>query len=193
MAAAIVPLITGAVSAGTTIWAANKQANAAQQAARQQTQAGTQALDLQRQIWQQSQANLQPWVARGTQAVNTLGSLMGLGAAPAGGGATGTGQVDFTGGQFTGGQTFPARQIEYLDTAGEVQDARRAQRLHAALGSEAPYGAQTPYDEGIDYRRAQTQSGYVTMQAPDGSTSSVPSGYVNHYTNLGARIVGGAV
>ncbi len=37
--------------------------------------------------------------------------------------------------------------------------------------------------------RAQTSSGFVTMQAPDGTTNQVDPAHVGYYQNLGAQIV----
>lgn len=64
--------LIGAVGSGL---AASTQAGAAKNAAQLQYQEQQQALDFQKQEWQQQQQNMAPWIQQGQQAIGTLGGL----------------------------------------------------------------------------------------------------------------------
>lgn len=74
-AAGIGSAVIGSNAAGN---AASVQANAANEAAQLQYQSGQNALDFQKQVWNQQQANAAPWLQTGGTAVSTLDQLMGL-------------------------------------------------------------------------------------------------------------------
>ena len=191
MPQAAIPWIVGigtAAKVGTDIYSAKKASDASKEAAQAQTAAGNQSLALQRDVWQQSQQNLQPWMQRGSQAVNTMAELMGFGPAPtAAGGATPpatTGPSPILG---TRGYAWQQRTPENETTFGRDPNMPgqgnwasqraatiRERRLAEVLGAALP----------------QNQSGYVQMRAPDGTVQPVPTQYVDHYTQLGAQIVG---
>lgn len=59
--------------------AASTQANAADQAAQLQYQASQNALDFQKQQWEQSQQNIAPWLQSGRESLGNLDYLMGIG------------------------------------------------------------------------------------------------------------------
>lgn len=71
--------ITSAVIAGgAAVYGASKASSAAKKAAGASQQATDQATALQREIFQQQQANQAPWLNQGTQAVNLLGQFYGF-------------------------------------------------------------------------------------------------------------------
>jgi hypothetical protein len=71
---AIVPLIIAGVSAGTQVYAAKKQSDAAQSAANTQGQYGQKALNLEQQQYQQQQRNLSPYLQAGQSVLPGLTS-----------------------------------------------------------------------------------------------------------------------
>jgi hypothetical protein len=184
---AAIPLIVAAASTAATVYSAKKQAGAVEDAAQQQTDAGRESLALQKEMWQQSQQNLQPWLKTGEWAATTLGGLMGMPDAPAA--STGAAQTAPNLGsteavaRYTNANPRPAIN---QDTGPEDlmawrqgrREAMREARLGAFMGTENPASA-----------TAQRQSSYTTMRAPDGTVQDVPSQHVPHYTNLGATVV----
>lgn len=72
--------ITAGVGAASSLGAASIQAGAAKNAAQLQYEEQQQALDFQKQQWEQQQQNIAPWLKQGQSAINTLGGLMGSGA-----------------------------------------------------------------------------------------------------------------
>jgi len=71
-------LAGGAISSSAAGNAASAQANAATQAAQLQYQASQNALDFQKQQWNTTQQNQQPWLQSGTGALSNLDYLMGI-------------------------------------------------------------------------------------------------------------------
>ncbi len=65
------------ISAGTSVAQGAISANAAKSAAEQQKEATMAALDLQKQIWQQQQSNLAPYMSLGPGAISNLQGLTG--------------------------------------------------------------------------------------------------------------------
>lgn len=87
--------------------AATVQANAATQAAQLQHQDAQQALQFQQQVYGNTQQQMAPWLQTGTNAINQLNQLMGLGSNTNVGQMPGAGQpVPFNGGSTT---NFPNR------------------------------------------------------------------------------------
>ena len=64
--------IIGAIGSGL---ASNAQTGAARSAAQLQYQSQQDALNFQKQVWQQQQGNMAPWIQQGQGAINTLGGL----------------------------------------------------------------------------------------------------------------------
>lgn len=83
-------------------------ASASRHAANQQAAMEQQAIDLQRQQFQQTQQNLAPFMGAGTNAVNSLQTLLGLG--PQGMGGAGAALASTPGYQFQLGQGLQALQ-----------------------------------------------------------------------------------
>src|ERR1035438_4895259 len=79
-----------AISANAAGNAASTQANAADSAAQLQYQASQNALGFQEQQYNQSQANMAPWLNAGANGLSNLQYLMGVGPQPQG---TSTGAV----------------------------------------------------------------------------------------------------
>ncbi len=71
-------LTVGLISAGTSIYAAHKQASSAKDAAAQQTASGDKALALQSGIYNQTRNDLAPYRGAGTAALGSEMSLLGL-------------------------------------------------------------------------------------------------------------------
>lgn len=186
-AAVAVPLIVGAASTGATIYAANKSSNAAKEAAQTQTDAGEKALALQKEMWQQGRADLQPWMTQGGKAVNTLGYLMGLGGGTAAAPiaqtvTTGQNPRQTIGDYFGANPRAKGVADQYEAQLGQWREDRNADRRGRRL--ERLGGTADPTS-----MVAQTQSSYVTMRSPDGEEQPVPSQYVDHYRSLGATVI----
>jgi hypothetical protein len=64
--------------AGASIYGSKKAADAQKKAAESQEKAAREALGLQKEMYLQDRADAAPWTNVGGQAMNTLGSLMGL-------------------------------------------------------------------------------------------------------------------
>ena len=73
---AALPIAIGGAGA-LSFLGARSQAGAAKDAAKIQAESAEKALALQREMWQQQQANQAPWVSAGQGAVSTLARLMG--------------------------------------------------------------------------------------------------------------------
>jgi hypothetical protein len=81
----------------------------------------------------------------------------------------------------------PEQQQAYVNSPAR----RRQMKDYLLTGNEALDPSQTglfaPDPQAA--ARAQTQSSYTKMQAPDGSVKDIPSQYVSHYSQLGAQII----
>jgi hypothetical protein len=194
---------------GFGAYSAYKQSKASDQAAQQQQQSGQAALDLEKQIYQQNQANLQPYMALGGGAATSLRQLMGLpstggaaGQLPPGSYATGTG---YTVNPQTGGVTITDlgtsvyNQNNPLAGTGQMfggqgaftgQDAAKyygSQIVRSALGQ----GPSMASIQGLLQGQQPAATGRtVTMRAPDGTIEQVPASQVAHFQTLGAVVVG---
>lgn len=170
-----IPLIAAGVGAGGAAYAAHKASSGAQAAADTQAEYGKQALALQEKMYQQTRGDLAPWMTAGQRANSTLSYAMGLGAIPfvepGAGGAT-KAVPDYS--RPRGTNEIVGYAVPRGTTSGPTGLAAAIRTSVADLAGAVP-GAAT-----------QTASGYVTMRAPDGTTQSVPSQYVNHYTQRGA-------
>ena len=67
--------ITAGVGAGASIYGANKQAGAAKSAAQLQYEESQNALNFQKQVYEENVARQQPWVTAGTGAIDELSQL----------------------------------------------------------------------------------------------------------------------
>ena len=68
--------ISAGIMAATSIYAAKKEADAAKEAAKIQTDAGTKAIDFQKQMYEDSQKRMQPYQDFGNRQLQTLSGLM---------------------------------------------------------------------------------------------------------------------
>jgi len=59
----------------SSIFGGHSQANAAKSAQQLEAENQRQALEFQKQVWQQQQGNMAPWIHQGQGAINTLGGL----------------------------------------------------------------------------------------------------------------------
>jgi hypothetical protein len=71
-------LALGVGSIGVGLYRSHKQAGAAKDAAATQAASADKAINLQRQMWQQQQANMAPWLRTGGGAMGQMGALMGI-------------------------------------------------------------------------------------------------------------------
>lgn len=78
-AAAAIPAVVGIAGAGASIYAANKQSDAAKSAAGAQTQAANQAAQVQREMYYNNLSLLRPFITTGSAAASEMAALMGLG------------------------------------------------------------------------------------------------------------------
>jgi hypothetical protein len=190
---AAIPLVVAGIGAGTSIYAANKQAGAAEKAAGQQVRAGEGALALQKDIYNQQVQGMSPYTNVGGQAVTTLGGLMGL---P-------TGQVG-------GLQRMAAAATQAQPATTRNPFLRPDGSVKPIWGSEG-FVENEPKDQtmrGVFARndqqagaRQQTASSYtptarpgmaatVKMVGPDGDVADVPADQEQMWAAKGARRVG---
>lgn len=150
---ALAPFTGGAsIPAGLSAAGAIISGSAVSDAAKKQADATTQALNLQKSMYDTTRSDLAPYSQLGAASLGNLRQLTGLpAAAPAAAPAMAS----------TGAPTAPGQR---------------------------PAPPNTPI-EGTAVPRAQTASGFVTMQAPDGTTNQVDPAHVDYYTRLGAQIV----
>lgn len=190
MAAAAIPWIMGigtAASVGTSIYGAKKAADASKQASAAQVASGDKALALQREMWQDTRQSLQPWITQGSQAVTTLGDLMGLGG---GGGAAppAASSPPLAGGRTpTAWDLMSPEEREYVSRPA----TRRQTKEYLLTGNEALDPSQTGLftPQAPTMAAAMRGSSYVTLQAPDGTTQQVPETAASHYLSRGARLL----
>lgn len=108
-----------AISSNAAGNAASTQANAADQAAQLQYQASQNALNFQEQQWQQSQANIAPWLQSGAGALSNLDYLLGINPASTSQAPFSSGGTVAPGGtQPTGGPSQPIRPGGMLTAQG---------------------------------------------------------------------------
>lgn len=181
-AAWIVPSIVGAAGVGASVYSANKSANAAKEAAKTQAASGQQALDVERDIYNQTRADLAPYRGVGASAITTLGSLMGLPASGGADAATGTAKGNLnTKLSASAVRTGPNGTGWVPATAG----AKWYPGDSDVAGSGWPPQTVNPYQE----RTTSSYGGPVAMRAPDGTQQEVPGDQVAHFLSRGATIV----
>jgi hypothetical protein len=170
-------LIGAGLAAGSQVAGAAMQSHAAGNAAESQERSAHEALELQREMYQQRRTDLQPYMASGAAANTTLSQLMGLGtpqaaAAPATGLPAPRPVPVPTPEQFASGSQRGIPRDMSGRTTGPIRlDDWRELR-------NAQYGA-----------THQNASGYVQLRSPDGHTSQVPVDQVDHYLQRGATRV----
>jgi len=210
-------LIMAGISAAGSVASAKIQANAANKAAGTQAQSGQDALQIERdaynnaqqrldqaalvqkQIYDENKGNFDPYRSLGASAASTLGAAMGLPVAMSAPASSSSRGVP------SGGMSVPAVGTGGLSPyrPGNAQgivrnglnppladpNARSGQLADAAGGFGTSIGRalqRSQQDAAIQTR----QSSYVTMRAPNGETQPVPSNQVDHFTRMGATVVG---
>lgn len=174
-----IPIIASLIGAAGSTAGAAIASRGANRAAQTQAQAAQQGIGAVTQAYREGQAKLDPWAQGGLEAYNAMRTLSGFG-------------LPTTAAAAPAQQTMPLSAL-----AGGVLSA--GQQLLAARGYPAtkpPYGETPSWQdsdaklEQVANRRASlSQSGYVSMQAPDGSVQPVPPQYVDYYTSRGARVI----
>ncbi len=148
------PFTGGAsIPAGLAAGGALISAGAVGDAAQKQADATTQALNLQKTMYDTTRSDLAPYSSLGAASLGNLRQLTGLPAAA------------------------PATAAPPMASIGAP----------TAVG-QRPAPPNTPI-VGTAVPRAQTSSGFVTMQAPDGTINQVDPAHVGYYQNLGAQIL----
>jgi hypothetical protein len=171
-------LISAAIGAGTSAVEAGIQSKQTGKAVKAQTDASTQA-----------QNQLKPFQQTGTQAFQTLGSLMGLGG---GGGAASAVQSSLgTTGQVTGPSTnYPSKMGAISDPSVLGGNSAQAPGGGGALmGTPGQVAASQAASSYPSYGPKGSPVPQVTMKAPDGSTQAVPADQVSYWTSKGAQVV----
>jgi predicted flap endonuclease-1-like 5' DNA nuclease len=158
---AVAGLGGAAISANAAGNAASTQANAADQAAQLQYNASQNALGFQEQEYNQSQANLQPWLSAGANGLTNLQYLMGIGGQPQG--------TQMSNPYGTAGSTTAA-PISGQPTGSPQMPNRPNSQMQTAAGSAAPAGSVGSLMGG---NPASYSPSSVNMTAP---TASVPMG-----------------
>ena len=211
MAVGTAMLIAGLVKAGIDIYKGHKEGDAAKKAAATQVAAATKASDIFSQgraendaAFKNAQAQYQPYVTMGQQAMSMLGATGGYTGVPTGAPALGattptaagdTGQPllsDPANDQIRQAyKTYLGREptlSEIMSQTGKgefgVQDPRLALSVENIRYSPEAQARAT------NAPQPQNQSGYTKMRGPDGSMKDVPAQHVNHYTQLGAQVIG---
>jgi hypothetical protein len=167
-----------------------------------QTAANQQAQQLQQQYQQGMQQRLaqtsetqrqlfSPYLSLGAGAASTLASRMGLPSGPAPG--TGTPIPPYSqGGNLTPVNPGNAQGVVTQPQGAPLSDSSAGQAPGGTLASlaNAP-GALGALGKGalVNQATQQSQSGYVTMQAPTGETAQVHPQDIPFYTQKGARVI----
>jgi hypothetical protein len=115
----LIPLALAGGSALANLFGAKKQAGAAKEAAKTQAAAAEQARLLQQQMYQQTRADLSPYMQGGSQGLSSLTSLLGVGGvAPSSGlapmappAAPGQARTPTPGAVYTGHQAVPRGSV----------------------------------------------------------------------------------
>jgi hypothetical protein len=182
----------GSKSAAKQLQKASDQALTAQQSQNQIAQGRIdQAQNIQGGLYQNAQRALNPYTSLGGGAASTLGQLIGI---P----VTSPGQMTMpTGGSLTkppyqGPSNAQGQFLTSVDPGnpdGTVMNRGVPPLSNSPVGQAVPRGTLASLIPQAEASR-QSQSSYVTMQAPTGETSQVPANQVQHFTRLGARLVG---
>lgn len=183
------PIIQGGIEAVT-----------AKKASDQQVKGGERAMAVQDQVYNDQKRLMQPYYQTGTAAFTTLGSLLGLPSAPAGGG---TSQAPTAPSGLAPNTPWGGTVLDSMKNSGAITDPAIAP--DASYGQHGDFiGGQTSQAEraamptASSYNSAQTYGSapqatgmdMVTMQAPDGTRQQVPRSQAGHYTQMGAKVVG---
>lgn len=156
--------IAAGIGAVGSIASAAIQSRAAGRAADTQENAANNALGLQRDIYNQTRADLAPYRDAGASAVGTLSGLMGLPMASSSGPMA-----------STSGGVQPQRAPRQLPPGFDVN--KPILPFGQSLADLAPRAAEA---------HQQNQSSYVRMRAPNGEEDDVPPQFVDEFLGRGA-------
>lgn len=162
-AAVAVPLIVGAASAGASMFGASRAADASKKAARTQSDAANKALNLQKEIYQNQQQLMSPYVQGGQAAFANMQRMAG------GQGPMPPSPPVPLGQAMSGGPPMTPRGIPLGQAMGGPMQ----------MGGGAPMGGPPEMDGGM-----------VTIAMPDGSTQQMPRSAAQPLLMRGAQIVG---
>jgi len=180
-------LTVGLISAGAGLAGAAIQSHQQGKAVDAQKEAGDKALALQKDIYNQQQANEAPWRNTGASAITTLGGLLGL---PSGGGGS-TGQLPTN----TLGSTFDpaitpgqANFANYSPTGGYIgknvpmseQMSNPAVRQDASGYTAQQHGASP----------SAAMSPMLRVRAPNGNVYTVPADKAAEAQQNGGTVLG---
>jgi len=185
MSAATATIITGAAIAASTagsVYAAKKGASTAKEAAKTQSDSADKALDLQKSMYEQQQANLSPYRQVGQGSLQNLGNFQSFAGVP---------------GQFGAGV-----QSQYQHALSPGMGAPGAVSSGGQPGGPSAPPAIVPHvspaDRGGIFHPQPTgdtavpraNGQMVQMRAPTGEVMPVPADQVAHYTERGAQVIG---
>jgi hypothetical protein len=168
-------LIGAGISAGVKAYGAHKQASAANKAADQQVASADQGLALQKDIYGQQVAGMQPYAQFGQQALGSLGSLMG-----------------FPAQTVQGPQGMPASSLLTLPNPPAGRQATPETTTGVAVPRVGTIGAMTrstyqPTPQGGSV--AVPRTGLVKVASPQGEIREVPEAIVPQLEAYGGRRV----
>lgn len=183
--------------ASLSITAAGMQMEGAEKAAKAQKEAADQALAFEKQVYEQTRADLAPYRNVGAEAMTTLGAAMGLGGG-GGGGPTATQpeavpKTSATNKSWWSKDSIKERAQRGLEKRNEV-----IERLDRDKSGKITFGdlvrgpaAGTKLGDVIQQHQARQQSasGYSRMRSPEGDEGDVPNDLAPHYEEQGARYV----
>ena len=185
-------LLAAAGSGGLQLWGAKKSADASKKAAEQQTASADQGLALQKDIYGQQVAGMQPYAQFGQQALGSLGSLMGFPALPppTGRDATGAPLGPITGQQ--GPMNLSDPRVQRLAAGGSMADPGMSDgTLGGAMGQssyQTPGQGTGPTAPGGSVQAPGGQM--VTLIAPTGEQGKFPADQAEQFIQRGARRIG---
>ena len=176
-------LTVALIGAGTSIAGGIVQSKAASKATKAQTDAGDKSLALQREIYNQQQANEAPWRNTGAAAITSLGGLLGL---PAGAPGGGTGQLPAQGGgpQYDAPYTAAQANFDHYSPTGGY------------IGKDTPVSEQMSNPNvnvdasGYTAQQHGATPPYVTVKAPNGTSYQVPWDKKQEAVDNGGVVVG---
>lgn len=172
-----------ALSSGAAGHAASTQAQAAEDAAQLQYQNSQDALNFQKQVWNQQQSNIAPWLQSGGTALSTMDQLMGLNAPsfpanygqPISGGSTVPGSTLLNPGQSTAGTPQPKPGGPAMPTGQPRSELMPMNGTLAGMQAQGgPAGAIQPFG-GVTQPGAPTspsQSGGAPVGGPQPGMST---------------------
>jgi hypothetical protein len=180
-------VVGGIIAGAGAVSAAAIQSHAAGKAADQQVAAGDKALALQKDIYNQQQANEAPWRNTGASAITTLGGLLGL---QQGGGSSGQLPTNTLGSTFDAPYTPAQANFDrYSPTGGYIgKDVPMSEKM------TNPYVAQDASGYTAQQHGASPSQAIPMMrvQAPNGSIYQVPADKVAEAQQNGGTVLGRA-